>query len=201
MRSNVSRIDHGTKDLAAILAESERVAKYNDLSTKQAMQLRLICEEIDGMLPNIINEFEGKFWIDFEDGVCKVNVSIEIPEFNSGKKGELISLSKDKKNAAAVGIVGKLRCAIEDFLLNDDVAEACLNSYPTFHFATGYSDGVNYSYLWTLDKYRSEIKSKEEKEGEAWDELEKSVIASVADDVIVGIKGKSANIVIVKKFN
>ena len=34
----------------------------------------------------------------------------------------------------------------------------------------------------------------------AWDELEKSVIASVADDVIVGVKGRQANIIIVKKF-
>ena len=39
-----------------------------------------------------------------------------------------------------------------------------------------------------------------EEQAEAWDELEKSVIASVADDVIVGVKGKQANITIVKKF-
>ena len=37
----------------------------------------------------------------------------------------------------------------------------------------------------------------EEKE---WDELEKSIIASIADDVIVGVKGSQADIIIVKKF-
>ena len=41
---------------------------------------------------------------------------------------------------------------------------------------------------------------KQEKQSEAWDGLEKSVLASVADDVIVGVKGKQADIVIVKKF-
>ena len=41
--------------------------------------------------------------------------------------------------------------------------------------------------------------SKEEK-AEEWDELEKSVIAAASDDVIVGVKGKQADIVIVKKF-
>ena len=61
-----------------------------------------------------------------------------------------------------------------------------------------YSEGVDYSYLWSLEQYRGTVK-KEEK-SEAWDELEKSVIASVADDVIVGVKGKLANITIVKKF-
>ena len=41
-----------------------------------------------------------------------------------------------------------------------------------------------------------------EKEGqnEEWDELEKSVITSVADDIIVGVKGRRANITVVKKF-
>ena len=64
--------------------------------------------------------------------------------------------------------------------------------------SAAYSEGVDYSYLWSLDEYRNTVK-KEEKTAE-WDELEKSVIASVADDVIVGVKGKNANIVIVKKF-
>ena len=41
---------------------------------------------------------------------------------------------------------------------------------------------------------------KKEEKAEAWDELEKSVISSIADDVIVGVKGKCAEIVIVKKF-
>ena len=64
MRSNVCKINNGTKDLDAILKESERVAEYNNLTHKQAMQLRLLCEEVDGMLPNIIDEFEGSLWID-----------------------------------------------------------------------------------------------------------------------------------------
>ena len=108
MRSNVCKIEKGTRDLAAILKESERVAQYNGLSHKQALQLRLLCEEIDGMLPNIIDDFDGELWIDFEDGVCKVNDCIKIPELNINKKEELIGIAKNKKNSAAVGIVGKI---------------------------------------------------------------------------------------------
>ena len=66
MKSNVCKIEQGTKDLAAILKESERVAEYNGLTHKQALQLRLLCEEIDGMLPNMIDNFEGNLWIDFD---------------------------------------------------------------------------------------------------------------------------------------
>lgn len=198
MKSNVCKIENGTRDLEAILNESERVARYNDLSDKQTLQLRLLCEEIDGMLPNIIEDFEGKLWIEYDEGVCKVNVSIKIPDFNAAKKEELIGISKNKKNAAAVGIVGRIRCAIEDFFLGEEIGGGFCVSPGAFCLSTGFSDGVDYSYLWSLEQYRASVKEKECEED--WDELEKSVIASVADDVIVGIKGKHADIVIVKKF-
>ena len=198
MKSNVCKIEKGNRDLAAILKESEHVAAYNGLSHKQTLQLRLLCEELDGMLPYIIDEFEGDLWIECENGVCKVNVSIKIPDFNAGKKEELIDIAKNKKNAAAVGIVGKIRNAIEDFFLNEEALGAFDVAPGMFHLATGYSEGIDYSYLWTLEQYRCTVKQEEHED--EWDELEKSVIASVADDVIVGIKGKQADIVIVKNF-
>ena len=198
MKSNVCKIEKGTRDLDAILKESERVAEYNGLTHKQTLQLRLLCEELDGMLPKLIDDFEGELWIDFEDGVCKLNVSIRIPEFNVEKKNELISISKNNKNSAAVGIVGKIRNAIENFFLDEERMEALALSSGTFGLDAGYCEGMNYSYLWKLTEYRSNV-SKEE-QAEAYDELEKSVIACVADDVIVGVKGNCAEIVIVKKF-
>ena len=197
MKSNVCKIENGVKDLAAIFAESERVAEYNGLTHKQALQLRLLCEEIDGMLPHIIDDFEGELWIDFEDGVCKINVSIRIPELNTEKKENLIEIARDKKNAAAVGIVGKIRNAIENFFLEESMAEALDASSSFFRLSAGFSDGVDYPYLWRLQDYRYSVK---EEKTEEWDELEKSVIASAADDVIVGVKGKRADIVVVKKF-
>ena len=198
MKSNICKINKGTEDLAAILAESEKVAVYNGLTHKQTLQLRLLCEEIDGMLPSLINEFEGDFWIDFENGVCKVNVSIELAEFTAEKKDELIGISKNKKNAAAVGIVGKIRSMLESFFLDETIVRHCSFSPGVFSMATGYSEGVNYSYLWSLEQYKSNVK---QEMSEDWDELEKSVIASVADDVIVGVKGKHADVVIIKKFD
>ena len=198
MRSNICKIEKGTRDLDAILKESERVAEYNGLSHKQSLQLRLLCEEIDGMLPNIINDFDGELWIDFEDGVCNVNVSINIPEFNADKKEELIGIAKNKKNSAAVGIVGKIRDAIENVILDEERMGMMALSAGSFGLGTGYSEGVNYAYLWRLEEYRDSVKKEEQ--AEAWDELEKSVIASVADDVIVGVKGRQAKIIIVKKF-
>lgn len=199
MKSNVCKIYEGTKDLAAILKESEKVAVYNELDHKKTLQLRLLCEELDGMLPEVIQEFDGDLWFEFEDGVCTINVSIVLQDLDADKRDQLIAIAKNKKNAAAVGIVGKIRSALEDFFLDESNFIACnISSVDAFHLATGYSDGVDYSYIWSLEQYRNA--AKEENREDAWDELEKSVIASVADDVRVGIKGKKADIVIVKKF-
>ena len=197
MKSNVCKIEKGTKGLEEILKESERVAEYNGFTHKQSLHLRLLCEEIDGMLPNLIGDFEGKLWIEYEEGVCKVNVSIQIPAFNLDKKEELIAIAKNKKNAAAVGIVGKIRSAIENFFLDEEPV-ACFDASFGAFYESGYTGYVDYSCLWSLEQYRNSVE--QEKQNAAWDELEKSVIASVADDVIVGVKGNQANITVIKKF-
>ena len=197
MKSNVCKIENGSKDLEAIFKESEIVAKNNGLTHKQTLQLRLICEEIDGMLPNVVDNFEGKLWFEFDSGVCKVNVSVELEELTSSKKNELISFAKNNKNAAATGVVGKIRSMIENFFLCQDTMEEIALSSGSFHLSTGYSEGVDFPYFWSLNQYRSSIPTEQKND---WDELEKSVIASVADDIIVGVKGKRVDIVIIKKF-
>ncbi len=139
MISNVCKIEKGTNDLAEILSESEKVAVYNGLDKKQSLQLRLICEEMDGMLPKIIDDFNGDLWIEFNKGVCKVNVCIDIPELNSEKKDELIKVSKSKKNALAVGIVGKIRSVIEDFFLKEKAGVSFNTNSGEFYSSTGLS--------------------------------------------------------------
>ena len=198
MKSNVCKIENGIKDLEEILKESEKIASYNNFSHKETLQLRLLCEEIDGMLPNIVGDFDGDFWIEFENNVCKMNISIEYRDFSVEKKGNLIGVSTDKKNAAAKGIVGKIRSVIEDyFLCEGDYApyDMGANSY---YLLTDQCPNGDFYTLWGLEQYKNTITQTKQKED--WDELEKSIVASIADDVIVGVKGRKANIVIIKKF-
>ena len=204
MKSNVCKIEKGTQDLAAILKESEKVAVYNELNHKQTMQLRLICEELDGMLPNIIDGFRGDFWIDFEDGVCKINVSLRFEEFTAKKKEDLVGIARNKKNAAVNGMVGMLRSVLEDVFLEGGLFDGGDLSLESPYYVKEYYSsldqysGADYACLWSLEHYKSAMQI--EDKTQAWDELEKSVIASVADDVIVGVKGKRADIIVIKKF-
>ena len=195
MVSNTCKIKKGINALYEILNESERVAVYGELNKKQTLQLRLICEETYGMLPNIIDEFSGNFWIECEKGEYKVNVQINIPELTTEKKENLIKVSTSKKNAFAVGIVGKIRSAIENLFLDKQYLDSC--DMALFNECADYSVGVVPVYSWSLNSYRNVVT---EENVEDWDELEKSIIANLADDVIVGVKGKQASIVVVKKF-
>ena len=198
MKSNVCKLEKGSKDLEAIFKESEKVAVYNGLDQKQTLHLRLLCEEIDGMLPNIVGDFDGELWITFENGVCKVNISLKLAEITADEKESLINIATNKKNAAAKGIVGKIRSGIEDFFLTQEALQPYITTPSPYGLATGYSEGLDYTYLWSLAQYRDTVR--QESSADAWDELEKSVIASVADDVMVGIVGRRVDIVIVKAF-
>ena len=44
------------------------------------------------------------------------------------------------------------------------------------------------------------MKAEKPEAAEAWDELEKSVVSNVADDVKIGIKGFQTEITIIKKL-
>ena len=50
---------------------------------------------------------------------------------------------------------------------------------------------------WTLNRYKDSVRDSEE----SWDELEKSIIANLADDVAVSVKGNKVEILITKNFN
>ena len=50
--------------------------------------------------------------------------------------------------------------------------------------AEGYAGVQNI--LWSMEQYKAALDGEEQKE--AWDELEKSIVANIADDAVVGVK-------------
>ena len=57
--------------------------------------------------------------------------------------------------------------------------------------------------VWTMSGYTNEIRKNIDKSSEAreaWDELEKSIVANIADDIKVSIAGKKAEITVYKAF-
>ena len=191
MRSNVCKLEKGTKSLDAIFHESEKVAVYNELNHKEALQLRLLCEELVNMLPSIISDFNGEFWIENQENDYKLCVKVSVENMDFDTRERLIKVSKNNKNAAVVGITGKIRAVFDYMAMGPQ--ESMISPAGRY----GFSTNIDFPQIWSLQQYKSSVQNDE---GEEWDEFEKSIIAKIADDVIVGVQGKSVNMIIKKTF-
>ena len=59
---------------------------------------------------------------------------------------------------------------------------------------------MDFSSVWSLRQYQDGVRADNEQGSAEWDELERSIIVHVADDVLVGVKGNNVSIIIKKKF-
>lgn len=198
MKSNICVIKKGGLGLENILTEVEKVTAYNDLQKKEALRIRLLAEELVGMLPELIKNFEGCFWLQNNENQYELHVELSVGSLSKEKKEQLISVSASKKNAAASGFMGKIRDIAENMLLFSD--EPSRSSLFENEYLYGYDVAdVHYNYAWSLDNY-VEQQRREKKPENDWDQLEKSIVAKLADDVIVGVRGKKVEIIIKKQF-
>ena len=188
------------KNFEGTLAKVNSCAGQLDLSKKDSLHLKLIMEETIGMIKAMTGDFTAAIWAEKHDGSCAVKL-LANTRMDIDKKNELISASANKKNALAKGFMGKISDIIEtESLIFDDVNKyqielgnmgmyyGSMGAYGT----TGMS-GTPFmnSFRWSLNDYKNnlnETKDDDEAHLEAWDELEKSIVANIAKDVIVGVK-------------
>ena len=191
MKSSVIKIDRSNKNLTEILDETQKIAACVGLDAKKSLRVRLLAEELVGMLKELSGCYEGDFWIEQENLNLELITRIHLVQVMDKKtKKGFIDVASNKKNAAAKGIAGKLRNMVENMMYPEDAA------YSTNHLGYGGDGGAMLSTGWSLKKYKTAYMDDEDK----WDEIEKSIIANVADDVIVSIKGIDVEIVIRKNF-
>ena len=192
MKSDVIKICREEDNLNQILFEAQKSAEYVGLNAKQTIRVRLISEEFIGMLKELSQDFEGTFWVESEGLAFTFVAQLHINEvMDLQTKRRFIDVSSDKKNAAAKGIMGKIRDIVENLLYPEDAM------YPSTFVSYQLETAVLFNDQWTLTRYKEAQREQEE----PWDELEKSIIANLADDVIVSVKGNNVEIAIVKNFN
>ena len=64
MKSDICRILRDGSGLSAIIKEVERCAAYSGVEGKQSLQLQLLAEELVGMLPELLRDCVGEFWVE-----------------------------------------------------------------------------------------------------------------------------------------
>ncbi|MBQ3795682.1 MAG: hypothetical protein II842_05270 [Butyrivibrio sp.] len=175
------------------------------LGPKDALHMRLLAEETLGMLGAMAGDYKSLVWIDKEDDVCKIKV-IAKTEMDFEKKKELLSVSKSGENSLAKGFMGKISDIIENGFLNYENIMKLQQDYGggyVDYAAMGGTTSAEF-YSWSLEQYRDALDDAKEDDAAAktaWDELEKSIVASLADDVIVGVKKDEVDFTIVSRLN
>ena len=194
MKTDVIVVSSKGSKMDAALSEAEKVAAYKGLTHKNALHLRLLAEEMMSMMGSIAGDVEGRFWIEDSEGVYQLHLQV-LTDMSASKRKQLISAASSGQNEANRGIMGKIRSFFEPV---DDLPvffDAAMATSP---------DDVYTDMGWSMRAYQNQIQEylKQQREGakEAWDELEKSVVTHVADDVNVSISGREVELVILKKM-
>ncbi|MDO5326679.1 MAG: hypothetical protein Q4G00_08135 [Clostridia bacterium] len=200
MKTDIIVVSSKGERMEAALNQAEKVAAYKSLSPKNTLHLRLLTEEMMGMMRSITGETQGKFWIEDEDGVYELHLQVST-RMNSEKREQLLAASSTGKNESAKGLMGRLR----DFFdrgADEDIAG--FTSPLLMHGAQADATTPTLDWEWSMIRYQNAladcVRRDDSTAREAWDELEKSVVAHVADDVKVSIKGGKAEMIIVKKM-
>lgn len=204
MKSNECILRRNQKDIVNVLNEVEKVAEYNGLARKEMIQLRLLAEEMIGMQEGILGFVEGTFYLENKDRVYNLCLHSDVMVEDQTRE-KFVELSTNKQNAAYSGFKGKIRMAIDSMLNGasgdvyisscDYMGDPLVFSYPSY-FQKSMQGADSYGQTWTLSQYREKAKGNKDQ----WDELEKSIVASIADEVIVGARTNYADIIVVKKF-
>ena len=193
--------------IAAAAFVSEEFARRNNLGKHDALRLQLLTEETLGMVRAMVDDFYGQFW--FEGDARRFEIHLEATaSMDEYKKHDLMSVSRTGKNVAVKGFMGKLGELISNTLYSFD---RVLDQYgsETMQYGIITPPGIDtpsvydMTPVWTLQTYRSNLEENREDSDEAvqaWDELEKSIVANLADDVIVGVRGDCIELVIVKNI-
>ena len=185
---------------------AEEFAVRAHLGSRETLRLRLLMEETLGMVKSTLGDFYGQLWFKEDRGVCAIHFEATA-DMDADKKNELLSVSSSGKNASARGFMAKLgdfiSGAIHGFGTTLDVYGQETIRYGIVHTPSTMAPNTDMMPIWTLQTYKTDLEQASAKDRAAeiaLEDLERSIVASLADDIVVGVKGDRVRMTITKDF-
>ena len=188
MKTDVITVSSKGDGMEAALAQADQIAKDLGLDKRDALHLYMLVEEMMNMVRSVIGRLEGKFWIETDGLMYRLYLQSRTL-LDTEQRAQLVSASTSGKNAAHRGIMGKLRAFIELTPIEDNPKTLVESITP----GTEVGD-----LTWSLEAYRERLK--QDGTAEEWDELEKSLVSHLADNIEVSIHGYDLRIMIYKEL-
>ena len=190
MKSDVIKVSSREDRTELVLDQAARMAFVQKLSHKGALHLRLLSEEMMCMMRAIAGDIDGEFWIENKGPSYELHLRCNT-FMDNYKRRQLLSASSSGKNEAERGFMGKLRAFFEP---TEDLP--LLSSFN--------ADGTCSDMVWSMRSYqqmlRQQVDQNQAGAEEAWDELEKSVVSHLADEVRVGIRGNEVEMTVYRNL-
>ena len=204
MITDIIKIDSEGAGLEQALKETERFCAYQQLNEKETRRMRLLSEETILMLRELATHFSGEFWLESEQEKCSLAVDVHTLMTDQNRQ-ELLGVSTSGKNLLRKGIMGKIG-AFFDLGLSQAAylpGSAGMMDYGMLSTELAYAADpvVAGGLMWSLQLYRDRINAEADQSdspelGEALDELERSIVANLSDDVQVGIRGGRVKMIV-----
>ena len=199
MKTDVITVSSRGNRMEAALGQVDKVIAYKELSGKNALHLRLLAEEMMGLMRSVTGAGEGLFWIEEEDQEYRLHLQVRA-RLSEEKRERLLDVSSSGKNESAKGLMGRLR---DFFDWGSDEDLATFTSPLLMPEAFEHTSSPVLDWEWSMRRYESALcaqMANDPAARDAWDELEKSVVKHVADDVKVLIRNGVVELVILKKL-
>ncbi len=163
------------------LEKIDRDIKTMRLKKKDSGHLRLLAEETLGMLKMMTGNFVALMWLDRTETEVKVHLKAKAEAMDNDKKKELISIATSGKNEKAKGFMGRIGEIFSNAMMDAEDKPGIEDVYSELNRSD--DEGIDYDAAWSLDS----CKNSDEDTG-LTDILEKSIVANIAKDVVVGVK-------------
>ena len=182
---------------------TEKTGAFCGLDHQSSLRLRLLSEELIELIRPFTDKIHGEFWLEAEDNEVQIHLKTDIP-MDLQTRNELLAVSSSGKNSAAKGLMGKIREMIASVTLPDDPETKEMTDQAFSLISIGSQMGAHYdgAYSWSMTAYMNQVNNIDNEDGKAaQDELERSIVANLADEVTVSIVGSEVEVIIFKSYD
>ena len=188
---------------------TESLGLNNGLDQKEKLHLRLLAEELIGLMRGVTDEASAEYWVEQDGRQYVLHLASDV-KLNRKMREQILAVSSTGENAAAKGFMGKLKDMVAAAFLPADeygvtpFSGLSLGLMSMAGNASPQAQQASVNTLnWSMQRYKSAIEvggSEVEDMEEKRSELEHSIVASIADEVTASVKGSHVEIQIYKAF-
>ena len=177
----------------------EEFAAQCGIRGKAAQHLRLLTEETLGMANQMLKHFDGEIWLESTASGFEIILEADVRENEEGKHAPGASPAGFMAKIAEMMNCSYMFESTEE--MPEDLAEM-LPDYMSYGSRKG-TDMPAWAGRWSLSAYRQNLLEQRKRKRSAdlnLDELEKSIVAQLAQEVTIGIHGNRLRLVITKEI-